>query len=691
MDTQHGAGGRPSPICPILNEPFKDPVVASDGHTYERGAIERWFITTNRENFMPRSPMTGLQLESTLLSPNHTLKSFVIEVNALTDNTSNDAHKSNGVTQPVTQLGVVMACMHAACMHVAFSNTDPVSFVKCVQNQLAKMEEHECPITPAQHSLIARAVLTGTQHSSVTKVIDELGETSANMQKDMADRSAIADRLAIATACVAFCKNEHKDILRKLARMSESLGILTREIDGTLLAQAVAIELAIESGGMVTAEVVAALQCELDERVRCVFGQDSHRDYAQTARSVIRLLRGERRAAHFLTRTLRLLESFTKEEQTIAGLSPACNGNKRKRHDQAEPIGSSDQITLTRDQAAAAVVDACKHMFGVCGYPTNSDKAVALLTVAREAGNVCAIAWCISKGHSGYARDTKKAVALLTADDSDIQVVSQLVLGAHYADMGGRRNHVTAMHHFMRASEMHTEFDAAAIYLAAVSAVRSESTTNTGDNHPFELMTRSANMGCSNAQLDIGRMYLKRGGDSTQKGMEFMHAAAENGNIEATYAIGLYHGGIVDAAPADASADHEREQAFNWLSKASDGGHTSSDLSHALLVHRSQMIRSHSPRTIRLYTKSANRGCATSQRMLGLYNRRIGRPDMARHWFECAAIQSDAVSQYMLGMTIRSESEPSALNLIHTAELYLAAASQGHTPAIEAFVKLIET
>lgn len=29
--------------CPILSQLFRDPVIAQDGHTYERISIERWF------------------------------------------------------------------------------------------------------------------------------------------------------------------------------------------------------------------------------------------------------------------------------------------------------------------------------------------------------------------------------------------------------------------------------------------------------------------------------------------------------------------------------------------------------------------------------------------------------------------------------------------------------------------------
>ncbi len=41
-------------VCPITQDMMQEPVVASDGHTYERTAIELWLKNNNT------SPMTGL-------------------------------------------------------------------------------------------------------------------------------------------------------------------------------------------------------------------------------------------------------------------------------------------------------------------------------------------------------------------------------------------------------------------------------------------------------------------------------------------------------------------------------------------------------------------------------------------------------------------------------------------------------
>ena len=52
---------------------MRDPVVATDGYTYDRSSIEHWF----REH--ATSPMTSLPLHSKLLIPNHSLRSQINE------------------------------------------------------------------------------------------------------------------------------------------------------------------------------------------------------------------------------------------------------------------------------------------------------------------------------------------------------------------------------------------------------------------------------------------------------------------------------------------------------------------------------------------------------------------------------------------------------------------------------------
>lgn len=60
-------------VCPITYQIMKYPVIATDGHSYEKEAIIEWFKTSKK------SPMTGLELKSTDLIPNHALRNSIEE------------------------------------------------------------------------------------------------------------------------------------------------------------------------------------------------------------------------------------------------------------------------------------------------------------------------------------------------------------------------------------------------------------------------------------------------------------------------------------------------------------------------------------------------------------------------------------------------------------------------------------
>jgi hypothetical protein len=61
-------------LCPITHEILKDPVITCDGITYERTAIEEWF-----QKGKISSPMTGMPLPVTTLTPNVALKKVIGE------------------------------------------------------------------------------------------------------------------------------------------------------------------------------------------------------------------------------------------------------------------------------------------------------------------------------------------------------------------------------------------------------------------------------------------------------------------------------------------------------------------------------------------------------------------------------------------------------------------------------------
>jgi ankyrin repeat protein len=64
-------------FCPITQEIMEDPVIAQDGYTYERSAIEHWFKMVKRTSFK-----TGVRVLSTELTPNHAIRSLIRDIKA---------------------------------------------------------------------------------------------------------------------------------------------------------------------------------------------------------------------------------------------------------------------------------------------------------------------------------------------------------------------------------------------------------------------------------------------------------------------------------------------------------------------------------------------------------------------------------------------------------------------------------
>lgn len=60
-------------FCPISKMPMQDPVIASDGNSYERSQIEKWLERKTS------SPITGNYMDQ-LIIPNHSLRNVIAEL-----------------------------------------------------------------------------------------------------------------------------------------------------------------------------------------------------------------------------------------------------------------------------------------------------------------------------------------------------------------------------------------------------------------------------------------------------------------------------------------------------------------------------------------------------------------------------------------------------------------------------------
>jgi len=61
-------------LCPITHDVMENPVLLTDGHTYEDTAIRRWLRSGKKVSPMTNSPLTSCQLV-----PNYAIKCAVAE------------------------------------------------------------------------------------------------------------------------------------------------------------------------------------------------------------------------------------------------------------------------------------------------------------------------------------------------------------------------------------------------------------------------------------------------------------------------------------------------------------------------------------------------------------------------------------------------------------------------------------
>ncbi|KAH7441470.1 hypothetical protein KP509_03G039300 [Ceratopteris richardii] len=66
-------------LCPLTKSVMQDPVTLENDQTYERTAIERWFLECSANGRPPVCPVTQMKLESTSLKPNIALRNTIQE------------------------------------------------------------------------------------------------------------------------------------------------------------------------------------------------------------------------------------------------------------------------------------------------------------------------------------------------------------------------------------------------------------------------------------------------------------------------------------------------------------------------------------------------------------------------------------------------------------------------------------
>ena len=93
-------------FCPITIELMINPVIGSDGHTYEKDAIEKWLSNNNS------SPITKAPMFISQLIPNIALRNIIQDFTTLNKNTIQEftAHNKKAILNPSNKTGI-MTCI----------------------------------------------------------------------------------------------------------------------------------------------------------------------------------------------------------------------------------------------------------------------------------------------------------------------------------------------------------------------------------------------------------------------------------------------------------------------------------------------------------------------------------------------------------------------------------------------------
>jgi hypothetical protein len=126
-------------VCPISLATLTDPVVAADGHTYERACIEEWLLTHNT------SPLTGATLINKTIVPNYTIRALL------------------KAPAPIAQAHPTAAAAH---LIVLLDRSGSMGIVPVLQKQ-----DGECGFTPADLVTVSMEALLTCMTSFCPNVV----------------------------------------------------------------------------------------------------------------------------------------------------------------------------------------------------------------------------------------------------------------------------------------------------------------------------------------------------------------------------------------------------------------------------------------------------------------------------------------------------------------------------------------
>eukprot|EP01049_Picozoa_sp_SAG25_P009007 SAG25_NODE_857_length_5044_cov_2.869970_3_plen_674_part_00 len=621
-------------LCPISQEIMADPVVAADGHSYERVAIETWFRSKQT------SPMTNDAMPSTILTPNRLLKSQISE------------WQGQSSAQWIGDLISAVAMRHG----------DP-AVVEGKLLELARfVGHHRAVVLPGTLKMLS-AMLQASEQLWIAPVRHALQVAEAECKLIVAGLAAKLrderrdEKLATAAAAAARGKLAKLDI--EVAAAEEALDKL-REQRSKQAQDMEELQRVEEQCRSSAAQVEHDLSGYPDPLALLEEGRDSEDEPGEAPPE------GQTRSKR---------KRATEEEQsgTVVTKRPRGDGG-------TEGSRELDCEVLVRE--------------GLEWWRGNHFRVVdqvrgrLLIEAAAAGGLPLAVAMCQSndEGWGGYGGDDDDKQAAFDAfrelaserkAATWIVLEAQISLGACYRHgIGVEQDDAEAVKWFRKAAEQgnsRAQNSLGNCYWRGIGI----------EKHKVQAVKwycKAAEQGNSTAQYSLGNCYRTGLGieKDAEEAMKWYRKAAEKGHSTAQNSLGYcYWYGI--------GMEQDKVEAVKWYHKAAEQGNNRAQNSLGSCYRNGIGAAKNYVEAVKWYRKAAEQGNSAAQNNLGnCYRTGLGMEKdgvEAVKWYYKAAEQGHLEAQYSFGNCYRNgigvEQDDA-----EAVEWYRKAADQGYTVAI---------
>lgn len=516
--------------CPIAHETMADPVIAADGHTYERAAIERWLAQKQT------SPITNQRLPHKNLLPNYSMKAMIASQR---DEQEGDAGKQNRVRVHLLQIGY------------ASSSAEACRAIKL----LGAFVEREAIVVEAEWLLKTRKCLQTDEEAwrdGTEQALDALAgqcravvsSKAAQLRKARAAAQCAEETASVMESNVVRLQGELELAQAERCAM-EAKGRLeaARKASGEM--RRVAKQYRDETAGLEKA--LGGCGGEAEEEEEMMGGEDAQRGCS-----------GKRTRG--------------------PGVDASAGGGAKRRRVDGRSL-FEEANALVGDEARRRVLT---RMAADCGWrcawavcltrgwgekKEDAEEGVELLkAVAHE--EQCAeakynLGFCYTAG-AGVARDTSKAAMWYTESAEQGNAMAQSNLGICYEyGEGVAKDRSEAVKWYTEAAEQGNAMAQSNLGLCYATGAG----VALDMSKALEWLTKAAEQGNVMAQSNLGRCYANGIGvaPDTRKALELFTKAAEHGIATAQNNLGVCYANGIGVA-------RDRSKAVEWYTEAAEQG-----------------------------------------------------------------------------------------------------------------------